>query len=115
MALTIEEKINENVVVLELTGSLDAGSIENLYEKIKESKQDKHSANMVLVLSALEFISSAGWSAFIEASKDLRGENGDLRLASMRETASRIFSIMGLEAWIKTYPSAEAAVKSYAE
>jgi len=114
MSLQIEEKDKGGVVLLDLKGSLDAGSIEELDGKVKEL-EDKQQVKVVLRMDGLEFISSAGWSIFIELSKDLRALNGDLRLAQMPKTADRIFDLMGLNAWLKSYPSAEEAVSSYAE
>lgn len=115
MALEIENKDNEGVVVLELKGSLDASSVDQLNKFVKEMAEQKGTYRLVLSMNALEFISSAGWSVLVETSKEMKDKNGDVRLSDMRQQAQRIFKLMGLEACLKLYPSASEAVKSYAE
>ena len=115
MALEIGNVDKGGVVVLELKGSLDASSVDQLSKIVKEMGQQSGTYKLVLSMNALEFISSAGWSVLVESSKEMKNKNGDVRLSEMRETAQRIFKLMGLEACLKLYPSSGEAVKSYAE
>jgi anti-sigma B factor antagonist len=115
MSLEIENADKDGVLVLELKGSLDASSVDQLNTIIKEMSEEKGTYRLVLSLNALEFISSAGWSVLVETSKEMKEKNGDVRLSEMRQPAQRIFRLMGLEACLQLYPSASEAVKSYAE
>jgi anti-anti-sigma factor len=115
MGLKVGNEIEGNVVVLEPRGSLDASSVDQLTAVIKDTAAKEGTYRLVMTMDYLEFISSAGWSVLVEASRDLKEKNGDLRLSDMKQTAQRIFRLMGLEACLKLYPSREEAVKSYAE
>jgi anti-anti-sigma factor len=115
MALEIGNIDKEGVIVLELKGSLDASSVEQLNAFVKQMSEQKGTYRLVLSMNALEFISSAGWSVLVETSREMQEKNGDVRLSEMRQASQRIFKLMGLEACLKLYPSAAEAVKSYAE
>lgn len=111
MDLKIAEEQKGGVTLLKLEGSLNAGTTTLLFDKIRE-ESEKHGHNrLVLELKLLEFISSAGWSVFVEASKNLREKHGDLVLAEMRITADRIYKIMGLDSWVKCYPTVQDAIE----
>jgi anti-anti-sigma factor len=115
MALTVEVAMENGAAVLKLVGSLDASSTEYLSNAISQAAQKTGTPRIVLSMDSLEFISSAGWSLLVESSKELKEKNGDLRLSEMRETALRIFKLMGLEVCLKEYRTQIDAVKSYAE
>ncbi len=115
MSLEIQNKDAGGVVILELKGSLDASSVEQLNKMVKEMATEKNTYRLVLSMNGLEFISSAGWSVLVETSKEMQEKNGDIRLSDMRQAAQRIYKLMGLEACLKLYPSSTEAVKSYAE
>jgi len=58
MSLEIQEMHKDGITLLELKGSLDAGSVSNLGDKVKELEQ-KNENKLVLLMDGLEFISSA--------------------------------------------------------
>ena len=115
MALAVESAREGKVVVLKLAGSLDASSVDKLSNTIREQATANNPPLVVLAMDSLDFISSAGWSVLVESSRSLQEMHGDLRLTNMRDTAQRIFKLMGLEICLRQYGSVNEAVKSYAE
>lgn len=112
MNFSIKEEQKGNVKVLELSGGLDAYTAPQLDAKLKESLA-AGSAKLVIAMSGLEMISSAGWSIFIEAALQCKQKGGDIRLAEMKSDAAKIFSIMGLNSMLKSFDSTAEAAASF--
>jgi anti-sigma B factor antagonist len=112
MKLKINETREKGIRVLALEGNLDAESAPALDGRISEA-MNGGDAKLVLAMSGLELISSAGWSIFIESAVQCKEKGGDIRLAGMNPDAAKIFRIMGIDKLIKSYGTKEEAVKSF--
>lgn len=112
MNFSIEEKKAGAATILKLSGELDAHTAPQLDEKLKESLAAGN-AKLVIVMSGLELISSAGWSIFIETALKCKQKGGDIRIAEMKSDAANIFRIMGLSSMIKSFESAAEAAESF--
>ncbi len=112
MDFTIKETQKGAVTILELSGGLDAHSAPQLDTKLKESLA-AGKAKLVIVMSGLYLISSAGWSIFIEIAMQCKEKGGDIRLAEMKSDAAKIYRIMGLNGVIKSFESIAEAAASF--
>ena len=70
---------------------------------------------IVVNCAGLTYIASAGLGAMMGAIEEIRGNGGDLRLASLNETVQNIFEILGFNHLYRTYPSEAEAIASFRE
>lgn len=68
---------------------------------------------VVLDLSAVSFIDSAGLGAIVGAVRRIRERQGELHLAGPRPSIGRVFSSTGLDRIVDIYPDVEDAVAGY--
>lgn len=68
---------------------------------------------LVLDLSKLGFISSAGLRSLLLAAKAARRHGGDLRLANATATVKRVFLLVGMQDIFRLFNDVPSAVSSY--
>ena len=109
-----EERVNSGipVVVMSLRGTIEttnAGTLEDAIERlISESCY-----RIVVDLSGVSYISSAGWGIFISEIKRVRREAGDIKLAAMRAEVREVFDLLEFNNILKPYPGREEALKDF--
>jgi anti-sigma B factor antagonist len=104
----------ESVGVVTVNGSLDTSTAAELNEYVSTQISAGHS-QLVLDLSQVEFMSSAGLRAILVSLKECRREGGDLRLAAAQPGTEKVLKISGFLSIIKSYPSVGAALVSFNE
>jgi len=114
MAFEIMENEDGEIIIVELSGELDSSSVAAFSLGFREITGKRSPKKYVLDLKGLEFISSAGWTAFLNEFKQLRASGGDLKLAAMRQDAKRVYSLVGVDGVIESHETVKEAVKSYA-
>lgn len=115
MAFKIMEKEDGEIIIVELSGELDSSSVAAFNLGFREISDRHGPVKYVLDLKDLEFISSAGWTAFLNEFKQLRSSGGDLKLAAMRPDAKRVYALVGVDGVIESHETVKEAVKSYAK
>jgi len=113
MVLEIKERKDGEITVVELYGELDSSSVSVFHLRFKEITEKLGLGKYVLDMKALIFISSAGWTAFVNECKQLRESGGDLRLAAMQKDAERVYDLVGINNVIESYKTVKEAVESY--
>ncbi|MBI1801699.1 MAG: STAS domain-containing protein [Chloroflexi bacterium] len=112
--MEITTKRFERVDLISVSGRVDhqtAPELEKALRSILES--GRHS--LVVDLSAVGYVSSAGLKALQATAKVARGGllGGDLRLAGLQPNIKEIFDTIGFTQLFKIYDSALDAVGSY--
>jgi anti-anti-sigma factor len=115
MAFEIRENEDGEIIIVELFGELDSSSVAAFSLGFREITGKRGPNKYVLDLKGLEFISSAGWTAFLNEFKQLRLAGGNLKLAAMRQDAKRVYSLVGVDGVIESHETVKEAVKSYAK
>lgn len=94
--LTIHrEPLNEDVIHLDIEGYLDAQTYEDLEEEINDLFDENHH-RIVIDLSEVDYISSAGAGVFIGAIGTARDHSGDIILLNPTENVREVFELLGL-------------------
>jgi anti-sigma B factor antagonist len=100
------------VSVLKVSGYLDtttAGELENaLYGLL-----DRGVYKIVVDLTGVNYISSAGWGIFIGEIKRIRNHGGDLKLAGMVGDVHEVFQLLEFHSILESYPTSQAAVNAF--
>jgi anti-anti-sigma factor len=99
-------------LVVSLSGSFDALTADQARKAIG-TQIDAGQRQIVLDLSRVDFMSSAGVRVLLEMLKGARRVGGDLRLAAAQSGIQRTLEISGLVRVLKTYPSVEEGLRSY--
>jgi anti-sigma B factor antagonist len=98
--------------VITVSGRVDSSNANKLAEVLQET-MDLGQRNIVMELSALDYLSSAGLRHLVSTLKECRKANGDLRVATPSERVNEVLEMAGLKSLIPTYDSLAAAVGSF--
>ena len=112
MAVSLGERKSGDVYVLLVSGFIDTSTVSMVEEKIKKLF-DAGKYKLVVDLSGVEFVSSAGWGVFVAFLRKMRDKDGDLKLSGMIEKVAKVFTLMEFDSLMDAYENEDAAVKSY--
>ena len=107
--LTISEGAVDGVHVLKLTGFLDGHTFVDLERKL-EGLLKGGRVRLVMDLSGLTYIASAGVGVFINFHSQAERQKGSLQLANAGAHIQEIFDILGLDAIFVIHPNVPSAV-----
>jgi anti-sigma B factor antagonist len=117
--LAIERRLVEAVEITEsqihlirLKGIFDASTV-NEFEKVVSYLLARQFFKMVVDLSGVEFISSAGWGAFTAELRRVRENDGDIKLVSMSPDVFDVFLLLELDRFISSYDTEEEALRAF--
>jgi len=109
--MEITEERRGDISILRIIGRLDSSTSKDLEEKILPliaSSQGK----LVIDLSQLDYVSSAGLRVFLLAAKRMDGAKGKMILCSLQDTVKQVFDIAGFSSLLTLAASTEEAVKN---
>jgi anti-anti-sigma factor len=110
MEVTFSQK--NDVIIVQVTGSIDALTADILANALLEQINNGET-NMVVDLSGVEFISSAGLRALLNAQKEIRKIGGDICLSSPNPQVGGLLKISGFASIFKTFDETNDAVNSF--
>jgi anti-anti-sigma factor len=108
--MDISEERKADVVVLALSGKLDATSAKTFEDKIL-GVIDSGAQRLVVDLSQLEYVSSSGLRVFVLAAKRLQGTNGKMSLCGLQDHVRQVFDLAGFSSILSIYGSRDEAIK----
>ncbi|HYC36193.1 MAG TPA: STAS domain-containing protein [Usitatibacter sp.] len=101
-----------NAVVLHVRGRLDQDTCEafrgDLMKSVEGCAHD--GGTVVLDLSELEYVSSAGLRCFMLASRQAKSQGGRILVAAMQPMVSEIFAISHFNLVFQTFPTVREAL-----
>ena len=101
-----------NTVVLKASGRLDAVTAPE-FDKSYGTWISQGETRMVIDLSGLEYISSAGLRCFLVLGKRLKAGGGLLTLTGLSGVVREVFDISGFSNLFPVFPSLEKALESF--
>jgi len=107
--MEIEVKEYKRVSVLTVTGRIDSATSNEFESKLNELTEAGR-VNLVLDLSNVEFISSAGLRVLVTTRKGVKGAGGDVVLAKPSSQVIETLEIAGLDVLFEKYDTREEAV-----
>jgi anti-sigma B factor antagonist len=100
---------SNDVTIVDMAGRFDASSAQGVRDRLHELIAQGHSM-LVLNLSGLEFIDSAGLGALVSCLRRAAADGGDLRLAQVPAFCRSIFELTRLTRVFQVGQSEEEAV-----
>ena len=95
--------------VLPLKGEIDLHVSPSVTASLNEMINNKP-ARMIVDLSDVSYIDSAGLAALIQAMQKVEGYGGKFMLAGLQETVRSIFEISRLDQVFQIFPDADSAL-----
>ena len=99
-------------MILRLDGVLDTLTAPSLDQVITQLLQQKR-YNLVCDLAGVNYVSSAGWGIFISHIKEVRENQGDLKLTRLHPDVYEIFELLEFDTVIKSYESVDKAAGDF--
>ncbi|GAB4270841.1 MAG: hypothetical protein Kow0029_07970 [Candidatus Rifleibacteriota bacterium] len=113
MSLKIQSYQHENQVTrIEVEGEITFENSDQLRDEI-DLLISENKVKLVVDLSKLKYMSSAGMGVLVHGLKNARAKNGDLRLVNLGPKMRRVFLITQFTHQFMVYNSIEEAVASF--
>lgn len=109
-----EERISDPVslVLLNLRGTIETTNATTLEEALERIFAE-NCFKIVVDLSGVTYISSAGWGIFISEIKRVRRESGDIKLAAMRPEVREVFDLLEFDNILKPFQDKNQAISDF--
>ena len=100
------------ISILRLKGFLDAHTAPNFEQAIQELIEENR-YKIVISMSDLNYISSAGLGVFMGFIEEIRDNKGDIKLTNMSEKVYKVFDLLGFPALYQIYKEEMEAEEAY--
>jgi anti-anti-sigma factor len=107
--MNLEQETRGDVCIFRPVGRLDSATSPTLEQAVVECLE-AGSRRIVFDLDQMEYVSSAGLRVILLAGKRLRGTNGRLVLAGMRESVRDVFQMSGFLSLFAVTPDVDQAL-----
>ncbi len=94
--MEIQTRQEHGVRVLEVSGRIDATTAAEFGKALADCIE-QGDAYIVLDLSHLDYVSSAGLREFLKAAKALKAKQGDIALCSLKDYVREVFDMSGFD------------------
>jgi|SRR5215469_9289615 len=113
MALDIQQREREGILILDLKGRLTVGREATAFrDKISELNQ-AGSHNLVLNLAGIDFIDSTGLGALVMCATSLRRNGGNIKLLNLNRRNIELLVMTKLATVFEIFNDEQDAVNSY--
>jgi anti-sigma B factor antagonist len=113
MALDIQQREREGIVVLELKGRITVGpEASTLRDKIAQLA-DQGKRNVVLELSGVDFIDSTGLGALVMFATGARKNGGNVKLVNLNRRNIELLVMTKLATVFEIFADEQDAINSY--
>ncbi len=99
-----------DVKVLVVKGFLDTTTAPN-FEKTFQEALNNNYYKLIIDLSGVNYISSAGWGIFVGELRRIRESKGNLFLVGMNEEVFEVFELLGFNAIIQSFSDVPTAIR----
>ena len=110
--MQIQERKENDVVVLAVDGDIDLNSSPEMRKKFEELIVN-NSVKIVVNFQNVNYIDSSGLATVIEMLQRLKKTQGELRLSNMSEKIKNLLEITKIDKLFKMYSSEAEALKEF--
>lgn len=112
MVMEINVSEMRRVRLFEIVGRVDSSNANELGSVLDRAADDGNN-NLVLDLSGVDYMSSAGLREMVRILKRVKRSGGDLRIANPPERVREVLELAGLDSIFEIYPTQVEAVGSF--
>ena len=110
--MKIRQRVEGDVTVFLPEGRIDTQAAADMDQAL-QGAVSAGIHNMVVDMSGVDYISSAGLRALAAVLVKSRAEGGDMKLAALNPRVTRIFRIIGFDVLMSLHDTAEAAIADF--
>ena len=110
--LDINVQSFKRVDLITVSGRVDSSTAPELEETLEE-RMGEGRYSLVLDLSDVNYLSSAGLRTLVSALRNCKKKGGDVRIATPSERVTEVMSLAGLDTLFTSYDDVTVAVGSY--
>jgi anti-anti-sigma factor len=110
--LEINVQEMKRVDLITVAGRVDSSSAPEL-EQALEERTGQGRYNLVLEMSGVTYLSSAGLRALVSTLRSCKKRGGDVRIANPSERVQEVMELAGLDVLFDTFDDVTVAVGSY--
>ena len=110
--VTISVRPGPLAYVVTAAGRVDSSNANELDTTLAQLISDGQ-AKLVLELTAVSYMSSAGLRAIVSALRAAKKKRGDVRIAAPSKRVAEVFELAGLNPLFETFDDVETAVSSF--
>jgi len=114
ISISLQEDNNSESSEIRVDGVIDtmtAGKLEEVINSLLKRRRYK----LIIDLAGVDYISSAGWGIFISHIKDVRSNNGDIKLVNMIPNVYEIYELLEFDNVISAYVSINEARSAFGQ
>ncbi|MBU8932733.1 MAG: STAS domain-containing protein [candidate division Zixibacteria bacterium] len=108
ISISLSEGDRQGVSEVRVDGVIDTATAGEL-EAVIDSLLKRQRYAILIDLAGVDYISSAGWGIFISHIKDIRDNDGDIKLASMIPNVYEIYELLEFDKVLRSYTSIDEA------
>ena len=97
--------------LMRLDGALDGLTYLDLHKAMNRSIENDAN-RIVLDMTAVDYVSSAGLRVLLLGAKSLKDTDGEIVIFGMNQTVKEVFKLSGFETMFKTYGTEQEAISS---
>ncbi len=105
---TVQPLTEHNGVLVALKGSIDAHNAPQL-EQVMRELIEQGNRNIILDLSQLQYISSAGLGVFMVLYEEVQEQGGNVLFAALPEKVLTVFDLLGFTQLFQFFPTVTEA------
>lgn len=109
-----ESGLEAGYSVVRVDGVIDTLTATELEEVLERLLKRQH-YKIILDLAGVDYISSAGWGIFISRIKEIRDNQGDIKLANMVPNVFEIYELLEFDNVLNSYNNVDTAISSFGE
>lgn len=110
--MKITERVEHGINVFVLEGRIDTQAAADM-DQVLQAAVSEGKRKMVVDMSEVEYISSAGLRVLAAVLVKNREEGGDLKLAALNPRVMRVFRIIGFDMFFSIHDMLEAAIGDF--
>ncbi len=102
----------KQITVIRIGGYMEFCTADEL-DKVLAVLLQKQSYNIIVDLAAVDYISSRGWSIFLSKIKEIRENDGDIKLTNMNGNVYEVYKVLEFFWFLRVYDSMPEAVRDF--
>ncbi len=103
---------HNGIIVFNLEGRVDSSGAGEMDSTLQQAAAEGN-RRMVLDMSSVTYINSAGLRTLADILTQNRANDGDLRLVALNPKVERVFKIIGFDRFFDIYDSVDQALANY--
>ena len=110
--LTIKTEKRADIIILKAKGYIDSVTSPEIEHAVGELISKKN-YKLVIDLSEVDYVSSAGWGIFVGYVKTARQNKGDIKFSHMKKEVLEIFELLDFTNILEYFKSVDDAIKAF--